>query len=244
MRRQLTALADSIGARSALASGRDRVVNLLNGDLGNTIGRRSSLDDEHLILLLSFALKPDSNCLDVGAHKGLFLKEIQRVAPKGHHIAYEPLPPLCADLVRRFPEMDIRKCALSNENGTSNFIHVLSGHEGLSGLVELSYPSSVETKEITVVTQRLDDHLPDGWLPDFVKIDVETAEAAVIAGAVETLRRAKPIIAFEHGARDPDLYQMICVDIGLRLFDMDGNGPLDLHQWQSSQGRWNWVAHE
>jgi FkbM family methyltransferase len=244
VRRQLAALADSIGARSALASGRDRVVNLLNGGLGNTIGRRSSLDDEHLTLLLSFALKPDSNCLDVGAHKGLFLEEIQRVSPMGHHIAYEPLPLLCADLVRRFPEMDIRECALSDENGTSSFIHVLSGHEGLSGLVELSYPPTVETKEITVTTQRLDDHLPDGWLPDFVKIDVEAAELSVIAGAMNTLRRAKPIIAFEHGSRNPDLYQMICVDIGLRLFDMDGNGPLDLHQWQSSEGRWNWVAHE
>ena len=97
-RTKLTALADSFGARTALAKGRDRLVDLLNGDHGGSIARRNQLDDQHLILLLSFGLRPTSNCLDVGAHRGLILEHFPRLAPFGRHIAYEPLPELCAKL--------------------------------------------------------------------------------------------------------------------------------------------------
>jgi FkbM family methyltransferase len=176
------------------------------------------------------------------------------VAPSGHHIAYEPLPHLCEQLVQRFPEMDIRQRALSSEEGESTFVHVRDA-PAYSGLKERAYPLQVRTETITVKTERLDDHLPDGWLPDFVKIDVEGAESLVITGAMETLRRAKPVVAFEHGwgggeqfgSSDEDIFKLICEDVGLRLFTMDGNGPLGFAQFKeelASGMRWNWVAHE
>ena len=186
----------------------------------------------------------------------MFLREFRRIAPSGRHIAYEPLPILFKALERQFPEMDIRQRALSNQNGESTFVHVQDRQlEGYSGLQERPYPGEVKTDKISISTERLDDHLPDGWLPNFVKIDVEGAETLVIEGAMRTLRRAKPVIAFEHGpggsdqfgASDDDTYNLLCVDIGLRLFDMDGNGPLDLAQFKdelASGDRWNWIAHE
>jgi hypothetical protein len=111
------------------------------------------------------------------------------------------------------------------------------------------------TERITVTTERLDDHVPDQWLPDFVKIDVEGAEALVIEGALSTLRKAKPVIAFEHGwgggeefgASDEDMFKLLCDDVGLRLFDMEGNGPLGMAQFRdelATGDRWNWIAHE
>jgi FkbM family methyltransferase len=252
-RTKLTALADSLGARTALANGRDHLVDLLNGDHGGSIARRNQLDDEHLILLLSFGLRPTSNCLDVGAHRGLFLEHFPRLAPFGHHIAYEPLPELCAKLAQRFPEVDVRQRALSNYDGEAPFVHVL-GQEALSGLRERKYRRPVTTETITVEVERLDDHLPEGWLPDFVKVDIEGAEPLAFEGAIRTLRQAKPVVAFEHGrggsedfgVSDDDLYKLLCNDVGLRLFDMDGHGPLDLAQFHDALagGRWNWVAHE
>jgi FkbM family methyltransferase len=252
-RKKLTALADSLGARTAMANGRDHLVDLLNGDHGGSIARRNELDDRHLILLLSFGLRPTSNCLDVGAHRGLFLEHFVRLAPLGRHIAYEPLPGLCAKLVQRFPEMDVRQRALSNQNGESSFVHVLE-QEALSGLRERNYRRPVTTETITVAVDRLDDHLPDGWLPDFVKMDIEGAEPLALEGALRTLRQAKPVVAFEHGRNgsedfgvsDDDLHKLLCKDVGLRLFDMDGNGPCDLAQFCDAMdgGRWNWVAHE
>ncbi len=217
--------------------------------------RRAQADDRHLMLLLSFGLRADSNCLDVGASKGLFLNEFRRVAPLGHHLAYEPLPHLCAELRVEYPEVDIRQMALSDVDGQSSFVHVQDPDlEGYSGLRERPYPREVKKLTISVATERLDGHAPDGWLPDFVKIDVEGGECLVITGGIETLRRAKPVLAFEHGWRgseqygysDADLYNLICKDAGLRLFDMDGRGPNDLSRFTddlASGDRWNWIAH-
>ncbi len=239
--------------RRGLAQGRDRLVDVLTGSGSNSVHRRNHLDEKHLKLLLSFVLHPDSNCLDVGAYKGLFLKDFRRLAPQGHHIAYEPLPQLCALLRQEFPEMDVRQRALSSEEGESSFVHVLDA-PAYSGLKERPYPEETSIETISVITERLDDHVPDGWLPAFVKIDVEGAEALVIEGALKTLRRAKPVVAFEHGwgagklfgSSDEHIHRLLCEDIGLRLFTMDGKGPLGLAQFKdelATGARWNWVAH-
>jgi FkbM family methyltransferase len=242
-----------MGVRVTLARGRDRFVGLLSGDRSDPVVARNQIDDSHLKLLLSFKLRPDSNCLDVGANEGIFLREFQRVAPNGHHITYEPVPGLCAKLKRQFPEVDVRQRALSNEDGESTFVHVLDPNmEAYSGLSEEWVHLDVPSEPITVTTERLDDHLPDGWLPDFVKIDVEGAERLVFEGAMHTFRLAKPAIAFEHGwhgdqdiERSEPIYKLITEDLRLRLFDMDGNGPLGLSEFiDGLRTRWNWVAHE
>ena len=205
-------------------------------------------------MLLRFGLRPSSNYLDVGANQGHFLRGIQTLAPQGRHIAYEPLPHLCVKLAERFPQVEIRQAALSDRDGEVAFTHVLGpGNQGYSNLVEgglkkPAYSSDLKTKTIMVKTQRLDDHLPAGWLPDIIKIDVEGAQRLVFRGAMDTLRRAKPVIAFEH-LWDPEgseeICSIVCDDLGLRLFDMDGNGPLDRSQFFDELAScWNWVAHE
>ena len=213
---------------------------------------RNRLDDEHLALLLAFALRSDSNCIDVGAHEGLFLGDILRAAPRGRHIAYEPIPHMFASLVARFPTIDLRQRALSNAPGTSTFTHVVD-LPGYSGLRDRTYPREVTKETITVITERLDDSLPENWKLDFLKIDVEGAEALVFEGAMDTIRRDRPIIAFEHGpgaaehygTRPGDIYTLLVRDAGLLLFDMDGNGPYELRRFEeafASGFQWNWVA--
>ncbi len=86
-------------------------------------------------------------------------------------------------------------------------MHVLDEiYDGYSGLQELPYPVEVRTEQLTVVTERLDDHLPGGWLPDFVKIDVEGAEGLVIAGGIDTFRKSRPVTAVEHGCGGGDQF--------------------------------------
>ena len=70
-----------------------------------------------------------------------------------------------------------------------------------------------------------------------MKIDVEGAELQVLEGAVGTLREARPVVAFEHGlgtGMSEDLFNLLCRDVGLRLFNMEGIGPLDLPGSSSS----------
>ncbi len=231
--------------------GRDRLVDLLQGEHGDPVARRNRRDDYHLKLLLRFGLRADSNCLEVGANQGIFLRDIRRVAPDGHHIAYEPLPLMSQKLAREFPGIEVRQRALSDVDGQKEFVHVLdSGYQGLSGLAEHlpgRWPEGVRTETITVTTERLDAHRPEGWLPDFVKIDVEGAELHVLRGAVDTLRQAKPVVAFEHGlssGASEELFDLLCRDVGLRLFNMEGIGPLDLSGFlEQLSDHWNWVAH-
>lgn len=213
---------------------------------------RDSRDNEALRLLLVFALESDSCCIDVGAHDGIWLEQFRRVAPRGHHIAYEPLPQMYEVLAEKYPEMDVRNAALSNTAGEVTFVHV-TDHPGYSGLRERTYPREVETELITVRTERLDDAIPEDFVPAVIIIDVEGAELQVVEGAIETICRHRPIVVFEHGlgAADHygttplDMHRLLVQKAGLSLFDLDGNGPFDLAEFErrfDSAEQWNWVA--
>lgn len=220
--------------------------------IGSRSKRRDLRDNEHLRLLLAFALDEDSNCIDVGASKGDVLTEIVRVAPLGRHIAYEPLPDHAADLRERFPQVEIRQAALSNHRGSESFRYVRS-RPGMSGLRERQYPGKEAIEMLTVSVEDLDSAIPEGYVPSLIKIDVEGAEREVIEGAMETIRAHRPIVVFEHGkgaarfydATPQDVYELLCGNANLRIYDMDGNGPYAEPQFVEAyeQGTfWNFVA--
>ncbi len=62
---------------------------------------------------------------------------------------------------------------------------------------------------------------PD-YRPDVIKIDVEGAEQQVLEGALETLRRHRPIVIFEHGTGSAEAF---------------GTCPGDIYQLLREQGR-------
>jgi FkbM family methyltransferase len=213
---------------------------------------RGLRDDEHLQLLLAFTLTPTAHCIDVGAHRGDLLKHMVRLAPEGRHLAYEPLPDLAASLQRDFPDVDVRNAALGDAAGETPFVHV-TNRPAYSGLRERELPPEATTDEIRVRVERLDDALPDGFEPDFVKVDVEGGELQVFRGAIETLRRYRPTIWFEHGiggadrygTRPTEVYDLLAEDVGLRIFDADGTGPYSRAQFEEVFPRpmFNFVAH-
>lgn len=204
-------------------------------------------------LLLAFALARSSNCIDVGSNQGRVLADMLRFAPEGSHIAYEPLPVLHEQLTLRFPGVDVRKVALSDADGSSSFLHVKNLPE-YSGLRRRAYPAKPNIELIEVLTERLDGHLPEHYVPDLIKIDVEGAEQLVIEGAMQTLKTHQPIVLFEHGrgaaeyygASPTAIYHLLCDLAGLRIFDLDGNGPYSSKQFAITferNDRWNFVAH-
>jgi FkbM family methyltransferase len=212
--------------------------------------RRNRRDDEHLALLLAFALPADASCIDVGANVGDVLADIVRVAPAGRHIAYEPLPALAADLRRRFPDVDVRNAALSDHRGEMEFFHVTDAPSQSGFRTEPGAGAGAEALRVAV--EPLDEALPDGFVPSLIKIDVEGAEGQVLEGAGETLARHKPIVALEHGdaaalygTTHDDVHALLCDRAGLRIFDMDGGGPYTraaFDQACRSGARWNWIA--
>ncbi|MEA2454688.1 MAG: hypothetical protein QOI45_950, partial [Thermoleophilaceae bacterium] len=204
---------------------------------------------------LAWSLAPDSGCIDIGAHTGNVLTEMRRVAPRGRHIAYEPLPHLADHLRASFPDVDVRCAALSDHAGEASFARVRAA-EAWSGLLFRPLPGNAEPdlEEITVRLEVLDDALPPDFVPAMVKIDVEGAEEQVVRGALRTLREHKPLVVFEHGlgsanaygTEPDDLHRLLVEEAGLRIFDLDGGGPYDreeFHRAFYAFERVNWVAH-
>ena len=238
-------------ARGAVATLRaDPRVRKLAGRVRDLTGRRSGEDS--LRLLLAFTLGPDANCIDVGAHRGDVLRDMLRLAPQGRHIAYEPIPELADALAGEFPQVDVRKAALSDRAGEKRFVHVRS-NPAYSGFREREYPGAERLEQLTVRTERLDEALPDGYAPALIKVDVEGAELEVFQGAVETLARHKPIVYFEHGQGAADRYgttssqihDVLAGEAGLRIFDERGGGPYSRDEFQAlfTAPIWNFVAH-
>lgn len=233
----------------ALLRSRPRVRRAV-GRLRDLAGIRSGEDTVRL--LLAYTLASDAHCIDVGAHAGDVLSEMLRLAPAGRHLAYEPLPEMARSLAERFPQADVRAAALSDAAGESTFVHVLS-NPAYSGLREREYPGRERVQEIRVRTERLDDALPEGFVPAFIKVDVEGAELQVFRGARETIARHRPTIFFEHGkgaadrygTRPSEIHDLLVGEAGLRIFDERGGGPYSREAFEDlfDQPIWNFVAH-
>lgn len=182
---------------------------LLPSSADQVLGDRNLRYDEQTSKVMRMVLKEDSNCIDVGCHRGSILKEMVRAAPGGRHLAFEPIPDLFLDLEKTFEGMEnvrIYPFALSDASGQSTFQYVVS-NPGYSGLVRRKFDRPNETVvEIAVKTEILDRIIPEGMPVHFIKVDVEGGELQVFQGAVETIRRNSPVIVFEHGLGAADCY--------------------------------------
>ena len=210
-------------------------------------------DNRATAQIMSYVLRESSGCLDVGAHEGGLLRHMERLAPKGRHHAFEPLPHCAASLRTHFPQVTVHEAAASDEAGEAEFHHVVSD-PGWSGLRRRTYHrQGVRVDVIRVRTCRIDDTIPESEQIDFIKVDVEGAELQVLRGAVETLLRCRPYVVFEHGrgaaehyGTTPEMVHRLLVDdCGLAIFGLDGAGPWSAAEFVAvfREGRrWNFLA--
>lgn len=164
--------------------------------------------DRQTVSIIKKVCKPDSNCIDVGCHKGEVLDIIRKYAPVGTHFGFEPIPMLFEKLEKKYINTTsvISNIALSNKKGSSTFNYVVS-NPAYSGLVKRKYdkPNEVD-QEITVQTDQLDNVLDENFKIDLIKIDVEGGELLVLEGATETIKKNQPVIIFEHGLGASEFY--------------------------------------
>jgi FkbM family methyltransferase len=170
---------------------------------------KNQLYDKHTKQVMARILTANSNCIDIGCHKGEVLDVILKYAPHGHHYGFEPIPKLYAALQHKYntyKHITISDIALSDTKGSSSFNYVIS-NPAYSGLQKRQYdkPNEQDTL-ITVQTDLLDSIIPLQHHVSLIKIDVEGGELQVLQGGINTITRCKPYIIMEHGLGGSDVY--------------------------------------
>jgi FkbM family methyltransferase len=204
-------------------------------------------DDRSTFQVIDRCVKEDSNCIDIGAYRGDILRRLVKRAGKGEIHAVEPILENCEYLRKKFPTVKVHNLALSDHVGKATFFHAL-GRPARSGLHKQNYPDPDEqVNEVAIGVATLDTLIPPGTRIDFVKIDVEGAELAVLRGGRELIRRWRPIIIFEHaepaalkfGDSSESLRQFLTEECGMNISSMqrwlDGGRPYSPDEFHAAR---------
>jgi FkbM family methyltransferase len=156
--------------------------------------REAWFEDE--VAFLQRALPKGAYIADVGANVGVYSAALAHAAgPHGRVVAVEPHPVAGALLARnaaaaRQAPIHAERRAVAAGAGRQSFRFGSSSE--LSGLVDGGGDIEVETVALDALIGDL------GWPRlDFLKIDVEGAEEAALAGAARTLADADPVVMLE-----------------------------------------------
>jgi len=187
--------------------------------------------DRQTIAVMRRVLGPDSLCVDVGAHDGSLLEKMFAFAPNARHLAIEPLPHLAEQLHSAFPNARVHDCALGDTRASASFQYV-ENDPGYSGLRRRVYdrPDPI-VRELSVRVERLDDLVPSTERLAFLKVDVEGGEYHVLRGALETIRRGRPIIVFEAGEKSTGQYGVTAREMYTLVTDTLGYSLTTMHRW-------------
>lgn len=150
------------------------------------------------VQLLPELVEPGQVALDVGASIGVYTLALARaVGSAGIVHAVEPHPG-DAEFLRRNLEanacanVDVHTCAAGVQRGRARLF--VSPDD--IGQHTLDTERAGDWDAVDVSVERL-DALVGEQTPDLIKLDVEGAEAAALAGAAELIERRTPILVFE-----------------------------------------------
>ncbi len=177
-------------------------------------------------LIMRRVINNNSNCIDVGCHKGEILDIILKYSPEGKHYAFEPIPYLFIQLEKKYKNKAlVYPYALSDKTGNSSFQFVKNA-PAYSGIKKRKYDiARPNIEEIKVELRTLDEIIPADTKIDFIKIDVEGGEFGVIKGAKKLLKNSQPNVVFEcglgaseyYGTNPIELYNFITKEAGLKI---------------------------
>lgn len=196
-------------------------------------------------------MKPGMRILDIGANYGYYTLLFADIAgPGGRVIAVEPNP-AAADLLRQSLLLNgFHAVATVIEAGAS-----ASAEDGLTLVVPPSEPKNAylapyQADGVTVLPVKLitgDDIARDLDRVDFIKIDAEGSEEAIIAGMQTILRRDRPAMVLEFNnerCRDPAglLDQLIDIYGGIFVVGHHGDAePIDRDTVLTTQSGVDWM---
>jgi len=197
--------------------------------------------EENLVSIICFFMRADGVYLDIGANIGYFCFHVARSLDTSLSIAFEPHPLLYAQLLEnlRFnsdlsSNICVHNAAVGDVTGETEFHmqRLSSYNRGLSSVLPNAdlrgEYEAIKTKMVTLDTVLDDTH--KGRIA-VMKIDVQGYELQVIAGAMETIAKSKPIIIFEfeanyHGSKAAAAFDSIVTRLAdYRIFLIKEKSP-------------------
>lgn len=153
-------------------------------------------------------LKPGMTFIDAGANIGFFtILGARLVGPDGRAIAVEMIPQAAAILrhhveINGLSNVTVVQQALSSRGGEEIVAHVPRDHAGQATIVAAQI-RDYAMDEVRVATTTLDEIARDCARIDFMKVDLEGAEAMAFEGARAMLARTAALV-FETRPDDAD----------------------------------------
>ncbi len=168
--------------------------------LGKTLVKRGEYEPEWTAWVRR-TIRPGMRVIDVGANLGYYTVLFARqVGEGGRVIAFEP-DPNNRDLLERNLQANgleglvtVEAKAVADHIGTRR-LHIDRNHRGLHSLSPRNRVSGLEQDAIEVPVTTLDTLRAHGTFgsPDFIKVDAQGAEGAILEGGRDTLRDSRPL---------------------------------------------------
>jgi len=208
--------------------------------------------DEGSAQLMSVAgrfVVPGSTVWDIGSNVGVFaIAAAHKAGANSKVLAVEP-DPFLAHLVQRSvlhsDNRDLRisvLCqAISNSSGISRFVIAERGRS--TNALEVSRRGTQSGGHVPhrlmqyVPTTTLDSLRPHFGSPDFIKVDVEGAEALVLEGAEEVLSACRPVLYVEVSSEQCHRVTDVLKRHRYRLYNGDASDECEL-----DKSPWNTIA--
>jgi len=203
-------------------------------DLQQWVQRRSGRPHETEFRSLGGLLQPGAHVLDVGANRGQSIDSIRSLGIPVRITAFEPQRELARRLTGRYRGVDVRQVALGDDHAEMKLYTPSYRGYRFDGLASTDYETAVswfsyaiwpyraelvtvDTEQITVLPlDSCDDVAP----VDFIKIDAQGMEQAVLQGGRGVLERDRPLLMLE----TPDAATVgWLVDLGYQSIDIDGS---------------------
>ena len=176
--------------------------------LKRRLQRSIKRSDEQEINLVKKFIKSGTDSIDVGVYRGVYSYEMSKYSEKVH--SFEPNPIIFKyinkNLKKFIKNIHLYNFALSNQNKTINLKIPIRNSNSNKEIFEEYYEMGKATihnennfenyENFEIQTKKIDELNFDNKI-SFIKIDVEGHELEVIEGAINTIKRDKPVLLVE-----------------------------------------------
>ena len=172
--------------------------------------------EQHIMQFISDLVKDEHCCYDVGGHYGYYTLALSKLASKGSVHTFEPVQEH-ANRIRQsveesqFTRTKVHQLAVAGQSGSLTL--KIATKDGDDSMAYLDAYGGVDTEaahqhyqhfdETTVTAVTLDEAAEKFGAPQFIKIDAEGAEGAILEGGKEVIKTQKPRLLIEvHGIHE------------------------------------------